>query len=29
VLDWSAENPWPVMVAAWPDAHSGLLELMQ
>ncbi len=28
-LDWSVEESWPVMVAAWPEAHSGLLELMQ
>ena len=28
-LDWNAKEPWDVMVAAWPDAHDGLLELMQ
>lgn len=28
-LDWGAKNPWPVMIAAWPDAHEGLLELMR
>ncbi|MCH7592916.1 MAG: inositol monophosphatase family protein [Chloroflexi bacterium] len=27
-LDWTVESPWPVMIAAWPDAHSSLLELM-
>ena len=28
-LDWSMDRPWPVMIAAWPDAHDGLLELMR
>jgi myo-inositol-1(or 4)-monophosphatase len=28
-LDWNVREPWPVMVAAWPEAHDGLLELMQ
>jgi len=28
-LDWNTEDPWPVMIAAWPDAHAGLLELMR
>lgn len=28
-LEWADANPWPVMIAAWPDAHSGLMELMQ
>jgi myo-inositol-1(or 4)-monophosphatase len=28
-LDWNAEDPWPVMIAAWPHAHAGLLELMR
>lgn len=28
-LDWTDESPWPVVIAAWPDAHSGLMELMQ
>lgn len=27
-LDWNAQEPWPVMVAGWPEAHDGLLELM-
>ncbi|MCH8235171.1 MAG: inositol monophosphatase family protein [Chloroflexi bacterium] len=27
-LDWTVESPWQVMIAAWPDAHAGLLELM-
>ena len=28
-LDLSAGNPWPVMIAAWPDAHTGLMKLMR
>lgn len=27
-LGWTDVNPWPVMIAAWPDAHAGLLELI-
>ncbi|MFP6593406.1 MAG: hypothetical protein VB860_00300 [Dehalococcoidia bacterium] len=28
-LDWGTKDPWPVMIAAWADAHDGLLELMR
>jgi myo-inositol-1(or 4)-monophosphatase len=28
-LDWGTMDPLPVMIAAWPDAHEGLLELMR